>query len=221
MIQHNLWEDSVNNAPRKEKRCPQCGIIKDAGEFGKLKGGRLADYCTSCWHAYQKAYRKAHPRLGSRTGGNPQVDKICARCQATKTSDEFPKYKDGTLRSWCRTCTNAYMRAKDYQRTTEESPEVKRDRHLRHKYGISSAEYDALFLAQGGVCAICGRAETGVGGRHGKTPVQLAVDHNHETGAIRALLCNQCNRGLGCFGDDERQLQVAIDYLRSHRREDT
>jgi hypothetical protein len=61
--------------------------------------------------------------------------------------------------------------------------------HLRSKYGVDQAWYDAKFAEQGGVCAICGSADL-----HGRK--YLAIDHNHGTGASRGLLCIRCNAAL-------------------------
>jgi len=49
----------------------------------------------------------------------------------------------------------------------------------------------------------------------------LAVDHNHDTGKVRELLCNTCNNGLGCFKDDPKLLQSAIKYLNKHKQENS
>lgn len=68
-----------------------------------------------------------------------------------------------------------------------------------------------MLSIQGGVCAICKKPE-----RHrsnGPKVKRLAVDHDHTTGEVRGLLCNNCNRALGLFGDDVTALQAAIDYL--------
>jgi len=77
-------------------------------------------------------------------------------------------------------------------------------------YGITPEEFTALLEAQGGRCAICG-TETpgGKGGWH--------LDHDHDTGAIRGLLCHACNIALGYMGDDQDRLEAAIEYLRAHR----
>jgi len=75
------------------------------------------------------------------------------------------------------------------------------------KFGITPEEYDGLLAAQAGVCAICG-------GDNGSK--RLAVDHDHDTGVIRGLLCNQCNRGLGLLGDSAESIRRVLDYLESH-----
>ena len=89
-------------------------------------------------------------------------------------------------------------------------PEAKRRQHLRYEYGLTVAEYDAMLDAQGGVCAVCGKPETRV--QHGRVD-PLAVDHNHETGEARGLLCNNCNVGISRFNDDPHLLLAAVAYL--------
>jgi hypothetical protein len=80
------------------------------------------------------------------------------------------------------------------------------------KYGITVEQHQELFDTQGGVCAICGLAETRL--RAGKVQ-QLCVDHDHDTGEIRGLLCCACNRGLGAFRDNAESLQSASRYVRT------
>ncbi len=70
--------------------------------------------------------------------------------------------------------------------------------------------YLRLFEEQDGVCAICGEPETAV--LRGRT-LKLSVDHDHETGVIRGLLCHACNLGLGKFKDRVELLEKAIAYL--------
>lgn len=72
-------------------------------------------------------------------------------------------------------------------------------------YGITLQEYETLLEAQGGVCAICGKECV--------TFENLAVDHDHATGAVRGLLCNNCNHGIGKFKDDPALLKAAADYV--------
>lgn len=83
-----------------------------------------------------------------------------------------------------------------------------RRQNLKRKYGITLEEYEALFDAQGGVCAICGgQSDPGF---------SLAVDHHHGTGNVRALLCSYCNRGIGLFRERSDWLRRAADYLTEH-----
>jgi hypothetical protein len=70
-------------------------------------------------------------------------------------------------------------------------------------------QWDAMFEAQQGSCAICGEHQDNLKRR-------LAVDHDHETGKIRALLCQHCNQGLGHFRDNPARLINAASYLSKH-----
>lgn len=79
------------------------------------------------------------------------------------------------------------------------------------KYGMTVDDYEALVLAQGGVCAICN-------GRPGRK--RLAVDHDHATGAVRGLLCEACNLALGGFRDDPTLLLRAAEYLAQTRNQE-
>lgn len=78
-----------------------------------------------------------------------------------------------------------------------------RNEQLKAHYGITLVDYERMLLEQGGACAICGGTATGT----------LHVDHDHNTGAVRGLLCRDCNRGLGCLKDNLDALRQAIKYL--------
>jgi hypothetical protein len=96
------------------------------------------------------------------------------------------------------------------RRWYEKNPGHTRNVKLLRLYGLTPEEYEALREAQGGVCAICKREET----RTYKGRIRaLAVDHDHETGEVRGLLCSDCNQGIGWFRDDPELLQAAIEYL--------
>lgn len=84
----------------------------------------------------------------------------------------------------------------------------KYDALIRRKYGITKEQYDNLLQQQGGGCAICGRTEEPDGRK-------LSIDHDHNTGDVRGILCNNCNNGLGSFGDDIEGMHKAINYLQN------
>lgn len=100
-------------------------------------------------------------------------------------------------------------RVREYRKERNARPEVKRrqrDAYYKRTYGITADEVDAMFADQNGQCAICRQ-----------TPERLAqmhVDHDHELGHLRGLLCSSCNQGLGQFGDDPALLLRAVVYLR-------
>ena len=86
---------------------------------------------------------------------------------------------------------------------------------IQKEYDMTPQEYDEMFKRQGGVCAICGKPETQA---YNSTRIigHLCIDHSHETGKIRGLLCMKCNRGVGLFQDDVALLQKAAEYLEGY-----
>ena len=86
------------------------------------------------------------------------------------------------------------------------------DQHLQRKYGVSLGVYRAMWIGQHGECAVCGNPETATQGGRVK---RLAVDHNHQTGEVRALLCSNCNVGIGSLSDSPVHLRQAALYLES------
>lgn len=96
-------------------------------------------------------------------------------------------------------------RAKERQ---ESQPKSARHFHLR-QFGISEDDYDRMLQDQDGRCAICFKECS--------TGRNLAVDHCHETGQVRGLLCTRCNMGIGYFSDDPNVILQAARYLRVTR----
>lgn len=84
-----------------------------------------------------------------------------------------------------------------------------RSKDLMRKYGITQEVYDEMFAKQKGLCAICLGGPTDIGKKNDR----LSVDHDHKTGKVRGLLCNDCNVSLGKFKDDISILKRAIKYL--------
>ena len=92
-----------------------------------------------------------------------------------------------------------------------------RNKKLKDTYGITLEEYDRLHANQRGLCAICGEPETASYKYQGSVVIQrLAVDHNHDTGEIRGLLCGRCNAGIGFFLDNSEKMRAAAEYLERH-----
>lgn len=92
------------------------------------------------------------------------------------------------------------------------SPEYYKTIQLKKKYGITLEDYNDMLKSQNYTCMICGKRETHKHNISSKY-VDLAVDHCHETGKVRGLLCTYCNVGLGAFKDDKDLLEKAIKYL--------
>lgn len=144
--------------------------------------------------------------------------KLCYKCQVEKPVEEFhrnKRTKDGR-QTHCAECQRELHRqwreqnADKVRRYSREwarrnGQESRKNSDLRRRFGITLEQYKELHDSQAGKCGICGEAE--VSGR------QLAVDHDHSTGAIRALLCTTCNTGLGQFKDNPHLLRLAAAYL--------
>ena len=84
--------------------------------------------------------------------------------------------------------------------------EYDRNFQLKRRYGITIEDYDYMLKEQGHRCAICRTDNPGGQGR-------FHVDHCHDTGRVRGLLCSNCNHGLGKFQDSVLFLEQAIRYL--------
>ncbi|WP_288878689.1 endonuclease VII domain-containing protein [Megasphaera massiliensis] len=86
------------------------------------------------------------------------------------------------------------------------------DAYYRRTYHITLEEYLDLAEKQNFVCAICGEENFAMGVNHTGC---LVVDHSHETGKVRGLLCHNCNRALGLLKDDSSLVSKAFHYLQS------
>lgn len=104
-------------------------------------------------------------------------------------------------------------------------PEVARERarriHLRQHYGMELEEFDALRAAQDHRCAICRTHEDALPRVRKGDHSSLFVDHDHDTGSVRGLLCQSCNLLVGHAREDARVLRAAIQYLAAHHERTT
>ena len=135
--------------------------------------------------------------------------KTCTKChkEFPATTEYFNKnsHIKGGIRSLCKECQSKQDRK--YYANVGRFGE--RKNRLRRNFRITLDQYDEMFAAQNGVCAICGNINPD-GNR-------LAVDHDHKTGKVRGLLCAGCNIGLGNLKEDVTTLSNAIVYLEKHK----
>jgi len=122
-----------------------------------------------------------------------------------------PKNKNSDPRvRWCIQCQErepVFSLPKQIEVSTLET----KGKYLKRIYDISLKDYEQLFIAQYGLCAICHHPPTT------EKPF-LVVDHDHETGMVRGLLCNNCNIAIGLLKDNPSTLQSAIRYLQASRK---
>ena len=93
---------------------------------------------------------------------------------------------------------------------SEQYSKKRREYGLSKSYGITEEDYSNILESQNGCCAICNTDKP-----TGKWNV-FVVDHNHDTGEVRGLLCNKCNRGIGYLKDSPDILRNALDYILKH-----
>lgn len=133
-------------------------------------------------------------------------------CETCKL--KFPLMQGERKRKYCtEECTPSsqhFVPEMNPDYTKGQSVGTQRERLLKYTYGIDNATYNIMLDAQAGVCAICWNPP--------KEGTMLVVDHCHETGEVRALLCRTCNVGLGMFYDDHERLLDAVQYLREHHK---
>lgn len=124
----------------------------------------------------------------------------CPACQKIKPLTDFGR-RTGSRSGRASYCKPCYVRKIDDNRNRLHGST--RNYHLKHRYGITAADYDRMLAEQGGLCALCQ-----------ERPAEH-VDHDHLTGRVRGLLCFCCNQGLGNFRDRADVLQLAIGHLQA------
>lgn len=138
--------------------------------------------------------------------------KVCKTCKIEKPYEQFPNgkvYAEGK-RPHCLDCRRKYER-ESYHKNKHKKPYVyEEDKNIKLKkaYGISYQEYLTMLDAQQNCCAICGEHKDNFSRA-------FAVDHCHDTGKVRGLLCGNCNTGIGNLRDDIGLLERAIEYLKN------
>ncbi len=158
------------NEPKQIRQCKECC---------KPYRGRTRIYCSA--FCRNTANNKAKI---ARAGSAVVTEKLCRVCEEVKPAWMFnydSSKKDGLSSSGCREC-----QAKKHAIWRESNKDSIRSSNLKRTFGISIEEYDKLLDYQGGVCAMCKQPC--------KSGKRLAVDHDHNTGAIRSLLCMKCNK---------------------------
>ena len=184
----------------KTKCCSLFGAQHFVQFRKKRKNDKRIKFCsTQC----RLDYRKSNSYMKNYYKDN--VDKWKNR-QAT---EKFKMQKNSSQRN--KYSSDPEYRKKVIERSKQyriDHPLAKRKQDLRGNYNMSLEDYDELLSKQNGVCAICGRVDSGIDSRP-----KLYVDHNHSTLKVRGLLCASCNYGLGYFKDNPDLLLKAYEYL--------
>lgn len=180
------------------KACTVCGVVKNLSEFNIQRKGTPDGHtykCKKCATAYTKEWtarnrERVRQNEKRRYENNPQPKKDYAK----KYREANKERVKATHEKWVKNNGRKLMAGV-----------------IRRLYGLSIEAYERMFKEQNGACKICQQQNY-----DGK---RLFVDHDHDTGTVRGLLCHHCNAGMGHFKDDPYLLQVAIKYLTENSKE--
>jgi hypothetical protein len=127
--------------------------------------------------------------------------RVCTSCGEYKTAEHFNRYREPrakygvTVNGKCKPCTY----------------KAKLPGEIKRRYGITLEQYWEIHEAQGGGCAICGCEHSQ--NKRSTDYLPLFIDHCHDTGQVRGLLCSKCNQALGLMNDSPDLLEQAAQYL--------
>jgi len=189
------------------KVCKTCGVEKSLEEFiiapTNLDGRRGT--CKECEKPKSRIrYQRRRERFQVTARA---TSKVCRMCEQLKLASDFYRQNHGDgLQPVCKVCY-CIKRRQSY------GSRGMRNTHYKTTYGLTVDDYDVMCARQGGCCAICGTPESS--SKYG----YFHVDHDHKTGAVRALLCRCCNVVLGFMDEDPERLEAAARYLRAFKKE--
>lgn len=157
--------------------------MRPESDFTPSMARRSDRWCKPCTNAYRRDIRSGKIATNHRTGD------VCKSCGAD-ISD-----RPVNVLHCSEQCRAATKNLRD--------PSIEQAKWLNRAYGMTLEERDRLMRGQGGRCAICKTKDAKV----------WHVDHCHDTGAVRGILCSMCNLGIGHFQDDPVRLRAAARYL--------
>lgn len=128
---------------------------------------------------------------------------LCKGCSIEYEENNFYLNKTGYYHPFCKSCNT--IRTREWRRNNTEKHYLNK---LKEKFKLTKEDYFILVEKQGYVCAICNQEESNR---------RLSVDHCHDTGKIRGLLCRSCNLAIGYFNDDVDVMKQAIIYINNTR----
>lgn len=171
-------------------RCLQGKAVECFAKRSRSKDGRQA-WCKECVAKNNRKFLKANPKKRTQ-----YYESAKAKMKHLYATD--PKTRETKKR-----------RAKEWKARlpAEERKRINWESHLRHMYGLTIQEYNRLIAERNGRCACCNQ-----------TCEEFHVDHDHETGEVRGMVCRNCNSGIGLLGDNIAGLERAIAYLRKQTR---
>ncbi len=222
------------------KVCGKCGKEYPVEDFLLRETGKRRTECKLCHNQYQRM--RYLERLGRfkrdiRRDARESDPKKCIRCGVEKPLSEFTIHnrEKGQHRNLCHNCEKAWIRQyhkssqgkekgrewvennkekiEEYKRLyrqdvvkQERSKVYHRAKWLKDSFNMTVDDYMAMYEKQNGQCAICGSDQNG-------SRKNFCIDHDHETGKVRGLLCHNCNVSVGLMKDSPSLLRQAAAYL--------
>ena len=194
----------------RQKTCNKCGLTKSLHDFHRQHnspdGHRYS--CKSCANTNLSGWRerkKDHYRKKMKEWRERNRDKLKQQAQSPERKAYLKKWRQRP-----EVKEKAARRLRDYRKSNpEKSAFTLWKSNLRRLYGVTPEWYFETLEKQGGRCAVC---RTDVPSKNPKVK-RFAVDHCHETGHVRGLLCGECNVGIGKMKHDPEILRAALKYL--------
>lgn len=169
-------------------------IPNDCGHPERPHGGR--GMCWSCYQVWYRANGPAPRPVRVNECGHPdRKHRAKGMCQPCLDKSRYENNKEAE---------NARSRAY-YRANRAEQIQKAVARNVLRNYGITVEQRDLMVAQQSGKCAVCEKEKP------------LVVDHDHGTGAVRSMVCNQCNVAIGMLGDDPNVIAAAAQYVYAHR----
>ena len=161
--------------------------------------------CKHC--GVEKPLTEFYRDAGARGGVRPE----CKACTAARRKAWYAENRDREIervKQWQVENADRYKRRQEAYKQSGRKRIADRKSHLKRTFGLTEGDYERILAEQGGGCAICGRLPSSR---------NLHIDHDHESGVVRGLLCFACNVAIGHLRDDPMIAIKLIDYLERYR----
>ena len=161
--------------------------------------------CSKCGE--EKPLDEYHKNKGRKDGYQYE----CKKCATERSKEYYSENKEKLLEQRKEYYSENKDKILEYKKEYySENKDRKKCLYLQRTYGITLDEYNQMFTDQNGCCAVCGKHEK----EHTKA---LSVDHDHETGEVRELLCHACNTSFGLLQEDPEIILSLLAYARRYK----
>lgn len=193
-------------ARRRSRWSPEKIAEREDRERLAASGKKRCRTCSRVLPATPEFFSRHH---ATRDGLRHECRPCCVSLQQRRYKSDPERFKAMRADRYARQSESAKRYAAAwYAENREHAKDVARRGHYRRRYGCTPEHVEELLSEQGGVCAVCGT----------KPPGKWHLDHDHDTGMIRGVLCQRCNQAIGLLGNDPERCDAAASYLRHPTR---